>query len=270
MPGERHAGSGPSPAGTLPEPSFAERARTLVHLARAGTLVTQSRRLPGFPFGSVALYAVGESGLPSFLISTMAMHTQNLVTDPRASLLVAQPGWTDDPLAGARVTLVGNAAKVGQEETPAVRDVYLARHENARHWVDYDDFAFYRLEVVEVYWVGGFGEMGWVSAADYGAAAPDPLADAAPAIIAHMNEDHADALALYCRAFAEVAADEATMTAVDRLGFRVRARVGDRLQGLRINFTREARTTAEARAVLVDMVREAREHAGAPAPPQSH
>jgi hypothetical protein len=267
MPGERHATSGPTPTDTLPEPSFAERARTLVHLGRSGTLVTQSRRHPGFPFGSVALYAVDAAGRPSFLVSTMAMHTQNLLADGRASLLVTQPGWTDDPLAGARLTLVGHVAPVATEERAALRAAYLARHENARHWVDYDDFAFYRLEIVELYWVGGFGEMGWVSAAEYRAAAPDPLADAAPRIIEHMNDDHADALVLYCRAFAGVAADEATMTAVDRLGFRVRARVGDRLQGLRINFTREVRTTDEARAVLVDMVREARARTNAPAPP---
>jgi heme iron utilization protein len=264
MPGERHAASGPVPSETLPEPSFAERARTLVHLGRSGTLVTQSRRLPGFPFGSVALYAVDAAGRPSFLVSTMAMHTQNLLADARASLLVTQPGWSDDPLAGARVTLVGNVAQVGADEAATLREAYLARHDNARHWVDYDDFAFYRLEVVEVYWVGGFGEMGWVSAADYRAAAPDPLAEAAPRIIAHMNEDHADALVLYCRVFAGVDAATATMTAVDRLGFRVRARVGDDLRGLRINFTREAHTTEAARAVLVDMVREARARTPAP------
>lgn len=264
MAGERHAASGPPSGEALPEPSFAERARTLVQLGRSGTLVTQSRRLPGFPFGSVALYAVDAAGRPSFLVSTMAMHTQNLLADAHASVLVTQPGWSDDPLAGARVTLVGTVAQVPANDTAALRDAYLARHENARHWVDYDDFAFYRLELVDVYWVGGFGEMGWVSAADYRDASPDPLAEAAPGIIAHMNEDHADALALYCRVFAGVPADEATMTAVDRLGFRVRARVGDDLRGVRINFTREAHSTEAARAVLVDMVREARARSVAP------
>jgi putative heme iron utilization protein len=79
-----------------------------------------------------------------------------------------------------------------------------------------------------------------------------------------MNEDHADALVLYCQAFAGVAADAATMTAVDRLGFGVRARVGDRLQGLRIAFPREVRSTGDARTVLVDMVRTARATATSP------
>src|SRR5262245_65544357 len=103
----RHAGSGgeagPPP---LPEPSYAERARTLVHLARAGTLSTLSRRHPGHPFGSVMPYAPDDRGAPLLLISSMAMHTQNLEADPRASLLVTQPGWTEDPLAGGRVTLM--------------------------------------------------------------------------------------------------------------------------------------------------------------------
>jgi putative heme iron utilization protein len=100
--------------------------------------------------------------------------------------------------------------------------------------------------------------MGWVAAQEYLAAAPDPLADSAPGIIAHMNQDHADALVLYARVFGGIEADAATMLSVDRLGFRVRVRAKDEMRGLRINFTREARTPEQARAVLVEMVRSAR------------
>jgi putative heme iron utilization protein len=229
-----------------------------MHLGRVGTLSTHSRKAPGFPFGSVAPYGLDESGRPTFLISTMAMHTQNLAADQHAGLLVTQPGWTDDPLAGARVTLVGAVAPVAAADVAPLRTEYLARHENARYWVDFDDFAFYRMDVVDLYYVAGFGAMGWVDAAAYRAAAPDPLADSAPGILTHMNADHRDALKLYCRVFAGVEPDAATMTAVDRLGFRVRAQTGDRLQGLRINFTREVRTPAEARKILVEMVQQAR------------
>ena len=82
----RHAGPGPGggPPPT-PEPSYAERARTLVHLARAGTLSTLSRRHPGHTFGSVMPYAPDPRGAPLLLISSMAMHTQNLEADPRAT-----------------------------------------------------------------------------------------------------------------------------------------------------------------------------------------
>ena len=256
----QHAGSGTaSPIAAPPEPSFAERARTLLYLGRVGTLSTHSRKAPGFPFGSVAPYGLDRAGRPTFLISTMAMHTQNLAADGRASLLVTQPGWTEDPLAGARVTLVGTVVPLPDGDDGGVRDDYLARHENARHWVDFDDFAFYRMDIVDLYYVAGFGAMGWVDAAEYGRAAPDPLADSAPGILTHMNADHHDALKLYCRVFAGVEADEATMTAVDHLGFRVRARTGERLQGLRINFPREVRSPEAARVVLVEMVRQARE-----------
>jgi putative heme iron utilization protein len=189
----------------------------------------------------------------------MAMHTQNLAADARASLLVAQPGWSGDPLAGARVTLVGTVARVDDDALAAVRVDYLERQPNARSWVDFDDFAFYRMEVVDLYYVAGFGAMGWVDSVEYRSAEPDPLAEHAAGILEHMNADHADALVLYCRAFAGLAVDEATMTAVDRMGFSVRARSGAELRGLRINFTREARTPLEARSVLVEMVKQARD-----------
>ena len=82
----RHASTGAvSDQPAVPEPSFAERARTLVYLARIGSLSTLSRKQPGFPFGSVMPYGLDEHGRPIFLISTMAMHTHNLQADSRAS-----------------------------------------------------------------------------------------------------------------------------------------------------------------------------------------
>jgi heme iron utilization protein len=72
--------------------------------------------------------------------------------------------------------------------------------------------------------------MGWVSAEDYGSALPDPLAKAAPGIIRHMNNDHADALRLIARLFAGEASDQAAITAVDRLGFHLRLKSGDRIE----------------------------------------
>jgi heme iron utilization protein len=261
--GSQHAGGAVLSSQSVPEPSFAERARTLTHLGRTGTLSTVSRKHPGWPFGSVMPYGLDAQGRPIFLISLMAVHTQNLRADPRASLLVAQPGWAGDPLAGARVTVMGRVTELPASEVGPTRAAYLARYQNAAAWVDFDDFAFYRLEVVDVYYVGGFGAMGWVPATDYTRAEPDPLADAAAGIIEHMNQDHADALRLFCRAYAGLEADEAQMTAVDRLGFRLRVRTGERLQGVRLAFPREARNAQEARTVLVAMVREARERTGA-------
>lgn len=251
MPNRQHAG--PAPSGPeVPEPTLAERARTLAAIARIGTISTHSRKFAGFPFGSIMPYAADPLGRPIFFISTMAMHTQNLHADPHASLMIAQPEVSGDPLGSARLTLIGEAAIVPAEE---VRDLYLSRYENARYWQDYSDFAYYRLSVQGVYFIGGFGVMGWVDAAEYAAAAPDPLAEAAAGIIQHMNADHADALRRIVARDSGETPGEAALTAVDRLGFHVRLKTGDRVHGRRIAFPREVRDTAQARAAFIEMVR---------------
>jgi putative heme iron utilization protein len=255
----RHAGTGAAttePA--VPEPSYAERARTLLHLGRVGSLSTHSQKCPGYPFGSLMPYALDANGRPVFLISTMAMHTRNLQQDGRASLLVTEPGASGDPLGAARVTVVGNTARIAEAELAETRRLYLERHENSKYWVDFDDFHFYALDAVDVYYVGGFGVMGWVAAQDYTIAHADPLADAAAGILSHMNADHADALVLLARVFAGIDAQEATMTAVDRLGFHVRLKTAEGMKGARVAFLREASTAEETRKVLVEMVQQAR------------
>jgi putative heme iron utilization protein len=254
----KHAG-GASSNPLVPEPSFAERARTLLHLGRIGSLSTLSRKQTGFPFGSLMPYVLDEQGRPLFLISTMAMHTQNLLADGRASLLVTQPDASGDPLGAARVTLVGNVLPIPNPEVTQARDLYLARHENSKYWVDFEDFSFYRMEVRDVYYVGGFGVMGWVAASEYGQAQPDPLVHEAAGIIQHMNADHEDALILLARVFAGIEADGATMTAVDRLGFHLRLKTQDAMVGTRIAFLREVRSATETREVLIEMVKQARQ-----------
>ena len=253
----KHAGTGATgPA--IPEPSFAERARTLLHLGRVGSLSTLSRKRPGFPFGSLMPYALDGAGRPVLLISTMAMHTQNLQQDGRASLLVAQPEASGDPLGAGRVTLVGNVLPIPAAERGEARGLYLERHENSKYWVDFDDFSFFAMDVVDVYYVGGFGVMGWITAPEYSQARPDPLADAAAGILQHMNADHQDALILLARVHAGIEAQEAVMTSVDRLGFHVRMKTEEGMKGARIAFLSEVSTPVETRKVLVEMVQQAR------------
>lgn len=255
-PVRQHASSGPA-APQLPEPSYAERVRTLLSLCSIGTLSTHSRKRVGFPFGSLMPYALDSAGQPIFLISNMAMHTQNLQADPRASLFIAQAGADGDPLGAARATLVGQAEPVTQEDIATVREPYLARHPNSRYWVDFADFHFFRLQSIDLYYVGGFGVMGWVDAADYEQASPDPLAESSPGILTHMNTDHVDSMILLARRHSGMEALEATMTSVDRLGFSLRLKTQDGMKGTRINFPREVTTPQETRKALVEMVRQA-------------
>lgn len=256
----QHAPSAPfSPQ--PPEPSHAERVRTLFSLISTGTLSTMSRRQAGFPFGSLMPFALDDGGRPLFLISSMAMHTQNLRADPRSSLFVAQESADGDLLGAARATLVGSVEALSAEDAASVRDLYLARHPGSRYWIDFSDFHFFRLKPVDIYYVGGFGVMGWVDAAEYQAARPDPLASAAPGIIAHMNSDHADSMILLAQTHAHLAATEASMTSVDRLGFWLRLKTAEGMKGARINFLHEVSNPQQTRQVLVEMVRQARPQA---------
>jgi putative heme iron utilization protein len=188
----------------LPEPSHAERVRTLLSQATIGMLATSSRRHEGYPFGSLMPYTLDSDGLPIFLISNMAMHTQNLKADPRASLFVTQADGEGDPLGLARATLVGQVTPIPEDDIAAARDIYIAAHTNSRYWVDFADFGFFRLDPIDIYYVGGFGVMGWVEAREYRSASPDPLATVAEGIIAHMNADHADAMILLARSVPEL------------------------------------------------------------------
>ncbi len=240
----------------LPEPTYAERVRTLVSLCTIATLSTVSRKRSGYPFGSLMPYSIDEAGRPIFLISNMAMHTQNVQADHRASLFVGQ-GGDDDPLGTARATLVGDVLPVPEDEILEARQRYLSRYENSRSWVDFKDFGFYRLQPLDIYYVGGFGVMGWVTAEEYRSAEIDPLADSAPKIVGHMNSDHVPAMILLARVHAGLDATEATMTAVDRLGFHLRLKTDSGMKGARINFLREVQNSNEARNVLVEMVRAA-------------
>src|ERR1700688_2629468 len=125
-PAGKHAGTGTaSNQPAVAEPTYAERARTLVYLGRIGSLSTLSRKQEGFPFGSVMPYGLDGQGRPIFLISTMAMHTQNLQADPRASLFVTQPDASGDPLGASRVTLIGNAQIIPRAEVAEARSLYL-------------------------------------------------------------------------------------------------------------------------------------------------
>jgi putative heme iron utilization protein len=214
-------------------------------LSSIGSLSTLSRKQPGFPFGSVMPYGLDERGRPILLVSSMAMHTQNLRADSRASLLVTQPDASGDPRGASRVTVIGNVLGVPQPEIGEARRLYLERYANSKYWVDFEDFSFYRMDVVDVYYVGGFGVMGWVPASEYDLAQPDPLADAAGEIVQHMNTDHKDALVLLARVFAGIESQEAVMTSVDRLGFHVRLNTQDGMRGARIAFWREVTSSAE-------------------------
>jgi len=242
---------------SIATPSHAERARTLVVRITTGTLCTVAVDPVGYPYGSFVTVAF-DNGDPVFLVSTMAEHTRNLKQDPRASLLVAETR-AEDPLANGRVTLIGRCSRV-EGGGGTARDAFLAVHPNAAYYVDFGDFAFWRLRVESIRYIGGYGRMSWVEADAWRAAEPDPLASVADGIIAHMNQDHAETMVLYCRAFSKaIELDAATMTGVDRYGFEMSAITKEGPRPVRVAFPGPVVTAEQARAALIAMVHDARE-----------
>ena len=244
----------------VPAPTHAERCRTLVRQARSATLSTLAREPQGFPYGSLVTVAIDPVGRPLLLLSTLAEHTRNLLARSEASILITEPLDThDQPLAVGRVTILGPCAAVAEDEKAAVRETFLAQQPSSSYYVDFKDFAFYRLEPESLRYVGGFGRMSWVSAEDYRIAEPDPLTAAAAGILTHMNGDHADAVLAYAKVLAEIPeTSSATMTAVDRYGFELAVITPEGPRAVRLAFDAPISTSDDARRAMVALVKRAR------------
>lgn len=244
-------------------PSHAERARTLAAEARTATLCTLARDPSGYPFGSLVTVAVDAEGRPLLLLSELAEHTGNLAAHPEASVLITEPaGRHQEPLASARVTILGPCRRVDEDASgarAAVRAAFLAAHPDAASYAGFRDFAFYCIEPVALRYVGGFGRISWVSADDYRSAEPDPLTPFAEGILTHMNEDHGDAVLAYAKALARIeSATAATMVAVDRYGFEIHVATPVGARVARLAFDAPVSTRDEVRKAMVDLVRAAR------------
>lgn len=173
-------------------------ARGLLRSARSASLATLTA--DGHPFASLTSLATDVDGTPLILVSSLSGHTGNLTADPRCSLLIA-PGGKGDPLAHARITLLALAEKVERETDfgRRVRRRFLARQPKASLYVDFPDFSFFALRLQRASLNGGFGRA-------YELEADDVLSDCTQAgaliaaeegALAHMNEDHAEAIQLY-------------------------------------------------------------------------
>jgi putative heme iron utilization protein len=204
--------------------STGERARTVLHVCSTGTLCTASFKHGGHPFGSHVDFILDEFGRPIFLLAKNAAHSINLRHDPRCSLF-SQPRESSGQ-GGQRATLVGELYELDEKEVEEYAYRYIERFPHAEQALSYPEFNFYRMEVRDVYYVGGFGVTAtWVDVDEYRNAKPDPLALDAPAIIERLNREQKDELLRFCRVFLEVEPQDCTIASLDRLGFDLRVRL---------------------------------------------
>jgi len=237
----------------VPRPSAAEEARTLVASTTVAALATLSD--DGTPWSSLVRFATLPEGAPVLVVSTMAEHGRNLVREPRASLCVAA-GGDGDPLDRGRVTVAGAVRRPADDAALAA---YEAAVPSARGMAAYTDFSVWVLDVDRVRWVGGFARMDTVSAADYAAARPDPVAPAAAAALSHLNADHADALLDIARALTgHPDATHASATALDRYGIGLRVTTPRGPASARAAWDAPLTSPDELRAASVELVDRAR------------
>lgn len=237
------------------QPSAAEQARTIAAAGNAATLATLTA--DGDPWASLVAYGL-LGGAPVLCVSNLAEHGRNLANDPRASLSIVTTSADTDPLATGRITLAGVVETPLGNDQDAARAAYLGAVPAARFYIDYSDFTLWMLRVERIRWVGGYGRMDSASGADYLAAAPDPVTPAAARAIAHLNADHADALAAMARAFGGYPdANEAVCTGIDRYGLDARVHTPRGIAYTRVGFPEPLTSAEQLRSVTAELARAA-------------
>jgi len=230
--------------------------KTLLRTIRAGTLATLDRNT-GHPFASLVNVATDVDGAPLILTSRLSTHTANLEADGRASVLLAETG-KGDPLAHPRLTVLGTMARIERDtaDEARVRRRFLSRHPKSELYAGFADFAFWRLGVVSGHLNGGFARAADLKARDIltDLSGANELTAAEQGAVEHMNEDHADAVALYATKLLGAPDGKWRMTGIDPDGFDMM--LGDAT--LRFMFAERVTTAEQMRKALVALAGEAR------------
>lgn len=225
--------------------------RKLLRESRSGALATLMPQT-GSPYCSLVNVATAVDGTPLLLISKLALHTRNIAADSRVSLMLDERK-EGDPLQGARVTLTGRAG-VTQDENDRRR--YLARQPESEMFAGFADFAFYRVSIDSAHLVAGFGRIIDLKPADIlvDLAGADDLIAAEAGAVAHMNEDHADALRLYATKLLGAADGDWRCAGVDPEGMELQ----NGRTVLRLPFPQRINGAGPLRHVLKDLAQAAR------------
>jgi putative heme iron utilization protein len=246
-----------APADPGPRRTPAEEARTLLAHSTVATLATLSD--DGTPWASMVVFGTLADGAPVLFVSTLAEHGRNLERDARGSLMVAAPIDRPDPLQCGRVTLAGRFAKPEGEREEQAREAAYAAMPYGRTYAKFGDFSLWVLEVERVRWVGGYGVMGSDDSAAYKAAEIDPTHSNAAHAVAHLNEDHADALLDIAKALGGYTdATAARCTAIDRYGMDLSVSTPRGTAPSRIGFAERAEAPDGLRAATVELAKRAR------------
>ncbi len=219
-------------------------ARRLFLQQSFGVLSTISLDMPGYPFGSITPYCADRQCRPVIYISSIAQHTQNILADPRVSLTVLENADSGDVQARGRLTCIANARPLSPDEDD-VRERYFRYFPQSREYAGTHDFEFFRLDLVRVRFIGGFGRIYWIEPDEF--ILQNPFSPSQETrILQHMNDDHMAALRHYA------GADSVVMVGIDSEGFDVLNSSKKR----RFFFPTPVSNMDEARQALVAMAKQ--------------
>ena len=231
----------------------ADEARALIR-SRPLACLSTSLAADGWPYGSLVLVATALDGAPLLLISTLAEHTRNLAQDDRVSLLFEATAGLENPLTGARVSVLGRARR-SSDQLELQR--FLRRHPEAERYAGFKDFGLFRVEPERGHLVAGFGRIHWIEKGELLTIPVAALGEAEAGIVSHMNADHADAIQLYAAKLLGQSGGGWRMTGCDPEGCDLRRGA----EVARLKFGQLVQDAAAARNELVRLVKHARAQA---------
>ena len=229
-------------------------ARSLLRRSRQGALATLVPS-SGDPYCSLVNVASHPDGSPILLISRLALHTRNILGDSRVSLMLDERA-AGDPLEGSRIMLAGRAEEAGGDQIALLRRRYLNAHPSAEAFVNFKDFAFFRIHPTGAHLVAGFGRIVDLKPEQFltDMAGAEALLEAEPGAVEHMNADHRDAMNLYATKLLGAEAADWTCTGCDPDGMDMQAGGAT----LRLDFPERVTSGTELRKMLVRLAGEAR------------
>jgi putative heme iron utilization protein len=234
--------------------SAPDLARSLLRRSRQGALATLMRG-SGDPYCSLVNVASHCDGSPILLISRLALHTQNILADPRVSLMLDERA-EGDPLEGARIMLAGRAEQAGDADEAVLRRRYLNAHPSAEVFVNFKDFSFFQIKPVAAHLVAGFGRIVDLTSEQFltDISGADALLEAEQGAVEHMNADHRDAMNLYATKLLGAEQADWRCTGCDPDGMDMQAGA----QTLRLDFPERVTNATALRKMLVRLAAEAR------------
>ncbi|WP_192954784.1 HugZ family pyridoxamine 5'-phosphate oxidase [Gallaecimonas mangrovi] len=181
--------------------SAVHQARELLLKIQSGVLATHSKALPGYPFGSVTPFVLDRDGSLLIFISDIAQHSRNLNMDPKCSVTVFEQTLDADQNTQGRVTVLGDAVQLADAEGSNAFDLYCTHFPESAGYRDAHDFAVWRLVPKRIRYIGGFGKIFWLERQEWQDAVGQWDKSAEQDMIAHMHQDHHDAIKAMAKHF---------------------------------------------------------------------